>query len=98
MKGCCLRGGQRKKVFCTAAVDAILVGHDCMKKVFLIITLSLFCVTASVTTPSSGSVVFAQKKDKDEKKKDPPGPPVIRDKERQEKPKEPPPKKDKKPS
>ncbi|MEK6322065.1 MAG: hypothetical protein AABN33_10310 [Acidobacteriota bacterium] len=69
-----------------------------MKKVFLIITLSLFGVTASVMIPSSGSVVFAQKKDRDEKKKDPPGPPVIRDKERKEKPKEPPPKKDRKPS
>jgi hypothetical protein len=67
-----------------------------MKKVFLIITLSLFGVTASVTTPGS-SVVFAQKKDKNEKKKDPPGPPVIRDKEKHEKPKEPP-RKDKKPS
>ncbi|PYT03012.1 MAG: hypothetical protein DMF60_19660 [Acidobacteria bacterium] len=68
-----------------------------MKKVFLIITLSLFGMTASVTSPGSGSVVLAQKKDKDEKKKDPPGPPVIRDKEKHERPKEPP-RKDKKPS
>lgn len=68
-----------------------------MKKAFLIITLSLFGITAWVPTPGSGSVVFAQKKDKDEKKKDPPGPPVIRDKEKQEKHKEPP-KKDKRPS
>lgn len=69
-----------------------------MKKVFLIITLSLFGATAMVGAPGSGSTVFAQKKDKDEKKKDPPGPPVIRDKGKQDKPKEPPPKKDKKPS
>jgi uncharacterized alpha/beta hydrolase family protein len=69
-----------------------------MKKVFLLITLSLFGVTGLVTTPGSRSVVFAQKKDKDEKKKDPPGPPVIKDKGRQDKPKDAPPKKDKKPS
>ena len=68
-----------------------------MKKAFLIITLSLFGATASVTTPGSSSVAFAQKKDKDERKKDPPGPPVIKDKEKPEKPKEPP-RKDKKPS
>ena len=68
-----------------------------MKKAFLIITLSLFGAVASVPTPGSGSVVFAQKKDKDEKKKDPPGPPVIRDKEKHDKPKEAP-RKDKKPS
>jgi len=67
-----------------------------MKKAFLLITITLFGMTASVPTPGSGSVIFAQKKDKDEKKKDPPGPPVIRDKEKQEKPKEPP-KKDKRP-
>ena len=68
-----------------------------MKKAFLMIMLALFGVTASVTTPGSASVVFAQKRDKDEKKKDPPGPPVIRDKEKPQKPKEPP-RKDRKPS
>jgi hypothetical protein len=68
-----------------------------MKKLFLLIALSLFGVTSLAATPCSGSVVFAQK-DKDEKKKDPPGPPVIKDKGKQDKPKEPPPKKDKKPS
>jgi hypothetical protein len=68
-----------------------------MKKAFLIITISIFGMTASVTTPSGASVAFAQKKDKDERKKDPPGPPVIRDKEKREKPKESP-RKDKKPS
>lgn len=69
-----------------------------MKKVFLMITLSIFGATAMVGSPGSDSIVFAQKKDKDEKKKDPPGPPVIRDKGKQDKPKEPPPRKDKKPS
>jgi hypothetical protein len=68
-----------------------------MKKLVLLVTLSLFGVTAMVTNPGGRSVVFAQK-DKDEKKKDPPGPPVIKDKGKEDKPKEPPPKKDKKPS
>ena len=68
-----------------------------MKKFFLIITLSLFGLTAVVAAPPAGSVAFAQKKDKDDKK-NPPGPPVIKDKGSREKPKEPPPKKDKKPS
>jgi len=68
-----------------------------MKKLFLIITLSMFGAAALVTTPGNCSVVFAQK-DKDEKKKDPPGPPVIKDKGKQDKPKDPPPKPDKKPS
>jgi hypothetical protein len=62
-----------------------------MKKVFLIITLSIFGVGAVVTEPPGRAVVFAQRKDKDEKK-NPSGPPVIRDKGK-EKPKEPPPKK-----
>lgn len=69
-----------------------------MKKLSMIITLSLFGVVAVGATPTSYSVVFAQGKDKDEKKKDPPGPPVVKDKGGQERPKEPPPKKDKKPS
>ena len=68
-----------------------------MKKVFLIVTLSLFGVTAVFTAPPSGAVVFAQRKDKDDKK-NPPGPPVIKDKRGQDKPKEPPPKRDRKPS
>lgn len=68
-----------------------------MKKAFLIITLSLFGMTASMPTPGNGSVVLAQRKDKDEKKKDPPGPPVVRDKGKQEKHKDPP-RKDKRPS
>ena len=73
-----------------------------MKKLFLIVTLSLFGATSMVTAPPWGSVAFAQKKDKDDKK-NPPGPPVIRDKGNrdkgnQDKPKEPPPKKDRKPS
>jgi hypothetical protein len=68
-----------------------------MKKLFLLVTLSLFGATAVVTAPPCGSVAFAQKKDKDEKK-NPPGPPVIKDKGNRDKPKEPPPKKDKKPS
>lgn len=67
-----------------------------MKKVFLIVTLSLFGVTTVITAPPSGSVALAQKKGKDEKK-NPPGPPVIRDKGSKDKPKEPPPKKEKKP-
>ena len=67
-----------------------------MKNLFLIITLSLYGVTAVATAPAGGSVAFAQKKDKDEKK-NPPGPPVIKDKGNQEKSKEPPPKKDKRP-
>jgi hypothetical protein len=88
-----------KKVFCTRTVGAILneVGSNCMKKVFLIVTLSLFGVTAVFTTPPSGSVVFAQNKDKDNKK-NPPGPPVVKDKGSHDKSKEPPPKKDRKPS
>ncbi|MFY9554758.1 MAG: hypothetical protein WAV20_09280 [Blastocatellia bacterium] len=68
-----------------------------MKKVVLIITLSLFGVTAGFSTPGNPSVALAQKRDKDDKKKDPPGPPVIKDKGRRDQPKEPP-KKDKKPS
>ncbi|MGH9428204.1 MAG: hypothetical protein ACRD2L_18115 [Terriglobia bacterium] len=68
-----------------------------MKKLFLIVTLSIFGAAAMVTAPLCGSVAFAQKKDKDEKK-NPPGPPVIKDKGSQDKPKEPPPKKDRKPS
>jgi hypothetical protein len=72
------------------------VGSNGMKKLFLIVTLSLFGATAVVTAPLGGSVALAQKKDKDEKK-NPPGPPVIKDKGSQEKPKEPPPRKDKKP-
>jgi hypothetical protein len=72
------------------------VGSNCMKKVFLIVTLSLFGVTAVFTAPP-GSVAFAQRKEKDDKK-NPPGPPVIKDKGSHDKPKEPPPKKDRKPS
>ena len=68
-----------------------------MKKLFLIVTLSIFGATAMITARLDGSVAFAQKKDKDEKK-NPPGPPVIKDKGSQDKPKEPPPKKDRKPS
>ena len=68
-----------------------------MKKAFLIITMSLFGMAATVPTPGNGSVVLAQKRDKDDKRKDPPGPPVVRDKEKRDKPKEPP-RKDKKPS
>ena len=60
-----------------------------MKKVFLIITLSLFGVTTVFSAPPSGSVALVQKRDKDEKK-NPPGPPVIKDKGSREKPKEPP--------
>jgi hypothetical protein len=73
------------------------VGSNCMKKVFLIITLSLFGATAVFTAPPSGSVAFAQRKEKDDKK-NPPGPPVIKDKGNHDKPKEPPPRKDKRPS
>lgn len=72
-------------------------GSNRMKKLVLIVTLSLFATTAVVTAPPCGFVAYAQKKDKDEKK-NPPGPPVIKDKGNREKPKEPPPKKDKKPS
>jgi hypothetical protein len=67
-----------------------------MKKLFLVVTLSLFGATAVTTAPAGGSVAFAQKKDKDEKK-NPPGPPVIKDKGSQDKSKQPPPKKDKRP-
>ena len=67
-----------------------------MKKVFLIVILSLFGVTAVATAPLGATVALAQKKDKDDKK-NPPGPPVIKDKGSQDKPKEPPPRKDKKP-
>ncbi len=67
-----------------------------MKKLILIVTISLFGVTTVVTAPPSGFVALAQKKDKDEKK-NPPGPPVIKDKGSRDKPKEPPPKKDKRP-
>ena len=67
-----------------------------MKKVVLIITLSVFGVTTMVSAPPNGSVALAQKRGKDEKK-NPPGPPVIKDKGSQEKPKEPPPKRDRKP-
>jgi len=73
------------------------VGSNGMKKVFLIITLSLFGVTAVFTAPPNGPVAFAQRKEKDDKK-NPPGPPVIKDKGNHDKPKEPPPKKDKRPS
>ena len=67
-----------------------------MKKVILIVTLSLFGVTTMISVPPSGSVVMAQRKDKGDKK-NPPGPPVIRNKGNQEKPKEPPPKRERKP-
>lgn len=67
-----------------------------MKKVVLIVTMSLFGFTAVISAPPAGSIVLAQKKDKGDKK-NPPGPPVIRNKGSQEKPKEPPPRKDKKP-
>lgn len=70
-----------------------------MKKIVLIVTLSMFGVTTAISAPPSGWVVLAQKKGKDEKK-NPPGPPVIRDKGNRgekEKPKEPPRKKEKKP-
>jgi hypothetical protein len=70
-----------------------------MKKVVLIVALSMFGVTSAITAPPSGSVVLAQKKGKDEKK-NPPGPPVIRDKGNKgnkEKPKEQPPKREKRP-
>ena len=67
-----------------------------MKKVILIVTLSLFGLTAVITAPPSGSIVWAQKKDRDDKK-NPAGPPVIRDKGNKDKPKDPPPKKDRKP-
>jgi hypothetical protein len=73
------------------------VGSNRMKKVFLIVTLSLFGVTAVFTAPPVGSVAFAQRKEKDDKKNSP-GPPVIKDKGSRDKPKEPPPKKDKRPS
>lgn len=73
------------------------VGSKSMKKIFLIVTLSLFGATAVVTASPGDSVALEQKKPKDEKK-NPPGPPVIKDKGSQEKPKEPPPKKEKKPS
>ena len=68
-----------------------------MKKLTLIITLSLFGIIAVGPCPGGATLVLAQKKDKDERKKDPPGPPVIKDKGKTEKPKEPPPRKDKKP-
>jgi hypothetical protein len=67
-----------------------------MKKVILIVTLTLFGVNTMIWAPPSGSVVLAQRKDKDDKK-NPPGPPVIKDKGRQDKPKEPPPKRDRRP-
>ncbi len=72
------------------------VGSDCMKKFFLIVSLSIFGVTAVVSAPPVGSVALAQKKDKDDKKRSP-GPPVIKDKGSQDKSKGPPPKKDKRP-
>ena len=68
-----------------------------MKKVVLIITLSLFGTSAIVNAPLGASVAFAQKRDKDDKK-NPSGPPVIKDKGSNDKPKGPPPKKDKRPS
>ena len=66
-----------------------------MKKVFLAITLALFCITNVSATPSSAAAVYDQKKG-DDKKKDPPGPPVVKDKGHDQRPKEPP-KKGKKP-
>lgn len=71
-------------------------GRSCMKKAFLIITLSLFGAVAIVPAPGGSSVVFAQKKDKDDKK-NPTPPPVVRDKGKQDKAKEPPPRKDRRP-
>jgi hypothetical protein len=67
-----------------------------MKKVVLILTLSVFGAVTVITAPPTGCIAVAQKKDKDEKR-NPPGPPVIKNKGNKEKPKEPPPKKDKKP-
>jgi hypothetical protein len=68
----------------------------CMKKLVLIIALSVFGATAVATAPFGGNVVVAQKRDKDDKKNTP-GPPVIKDKGNQDKSKQSPPKKDKKP-
>jgi len=69
-----------------------------MKKLFLIITLSLFGSTVVLSTPEGSLAVFAQNKEKKkDDKKDPPGPPVVRPKGKEDRPKEPPPKKDKKP-
>lgn len=68
-----------------------------MKKLVLIVTLSLFGASVVVNAPPSGSIVLAQKKDKDDKK-NPSGPPVVRDKGKNDKPKDPPSRKDKKPS
>jgi hypothetical protein len=69
-----------------------------MKKLVLIMTLSLFGASAVTTVPFGGNVALAQKRDKDDKKNTP-GPPVVKDKGNQgkQKPPPPPPKKDKKP-
>ena len=65
-----------------------------MKKVTLIIFLSLFSAATVLPAPGSTSVVFAQK-DKDDKK-NPPGPPVVKPKGGgQDKSKDNPPKKNK---
>jgi hypothetical protein len=72
-------------------------GSNGMKRLILIVTLSLFGATTLAVAHPSASVAFAQKKNKEEKK-DPPGPPVIKDKGSRDKPKAPPPKKEKKPS
>ena len=69
-----------------------------MKKLFLIITLSLFGSTVVLFPPEANHAVFAQNRDKKkDDKKDPPGPPVVRPKGKEDRPKEPPPKKDKRP-
>jgi hypothetical protein len=67
-----------------------------MKRILLVILISVFSWTAAGATPFV-SISDDRKKDEQQRKKDPPGPPVVKDKGRYDKPKDQPPKKDKKP-
>jgi hypothetical protein len=66
-----------------------------MKRILLVILISLFTWTSVGASPFA-SIVADQKKDEHQKKKDPPGPPVVKDKGKDARPKDPP-KRDKKP-
>jgi hypothetical protein len=68
-------------------------GASVMKKLLLIIAITLFGANAVAAAPAQYAAVYGQKRD--DKKKEPVGPPVVRDK-KDEKPKNPP-KRDKKP-
>ena len=65
-----------------------------MKKVLLIIAITIFGAGAVGASPKPFMVVYDQKKE--DRKKDPPGPPVVKEK-KDERPKDAPPKRGKKP-